>query len=80
MARLQQFRLPDLGEGLTEKVPGSQEIQVVVADAGAAREQLLAAGVEAGEVDAQPWGDFVRFRDPDGNSWALQAIGSRPNG
>jgi predicted enzyme related to lactoylglutathione lyase len=69
-----------IGEGITGKVPGSQEIQVVVADAEAARKQLMAAGVDAGEIDAQPWGDFVHFRDPDGNRWALQAIDYRPNG
>jgi len=69
-----------LGEGTTEKAPGTQEIQIVVADAEAARKQLLDAGVEASEVDVQPWGTFVYFRDPDGNSWSLQAIPSRPNG
>jgi len=69
-----------LGEGITEKTPGTQEIQVVVADADAARQQLLDAGVEASEVDPQPWGRFVYFRDPDGNSWSLQAIESRANG
>jgi len=69
-----------IGDGITEKAPGTQEIQVVVADAHAARRQLLDAGVEAGDVDVQPWGTFVYFRDPDGNSWSLQAIESRPNG
>jgi uncharacterized glyoxalase superfamily protein PhnB len=69
-----------IGEGITNKTPGSQEIQVVVADAQAARTQLLDAGVEASEVEVQPWGHFVYFRDPDGNSWSLQAIESRPNG
>jgi uncharacterized glyoxalase superfamily protein PhnB len=69
-----------IGKGLTEKTPGTQEIQVVVADADAAREQLIEAGVEASEVDEQPWGRFVGFRDPDGNSWTLQAIEYRPNG
>ena len=69
-----------IGEGTTDKAPGTQEIQVVVADAEAARRQLLDAGVEASEVDAQPWGRFVYFRDPDGNRWSLQAIESRPNG
>ena len=69
-----------IGDGITEKVPGSQEIQVVVADAHAARKQLVQAGVEASEVDVQPWGTFVYFRDPDGNSWSLQAIENRPNG
>jgi hypothetical protein len=69
-----------IGEGITEKTPGTQEIQVVVADAEAARKQLLEAGVDASGVDAQPWGNFVYFRDPDGNRWSLQAIESRPNG
>jgi predicted enzyme related to lactoylglutathione lyase len=69
-----------IGEGITDKAPGTQEIQVVVADAEAARRQLLDGGVEASEVDAQPWGRFVYFRDPDGNRWSLQAIESRPNG
>ena len=69
-----------IGTGMTAKAPGSQEIQVVVADAHAARQQLLDAGVEASDVDVQPWGNFVYFRDPDGNSWSLQAIESRPNG
>ncbi|MBW6435242.1 VOC family protein [Actinoplanes hulinensis] len=69
-----------IGEGLTERTPGTQEIQVVVADADEARKHLLDAGVEVGEVDEQPWGRFVYFRDPDGNSWSLQAIERRPNG
>ena len=53
--------------------PGSQKgVQVVVADAEAARAQLIAQGVAASEVDVQPWGSFVTFADPDGNTWALQ--------
>src|SRR5690349_24821057 len=52
-----------IGDGITEKVPGTQKIQVVVADAHAARKQLLDAGVETGEVDVQPWGDFVRSEE-----------------
>ena len=69
-----------LGDGITGMTPGTQEIQVVVADAGAARRQLLEAGVEAGDIDVQPWGTFVHFPDPDGNRWSLQDIESRPNG
>ena len=69
-----------IGDGITEKAPGTQEIQVVVADADRARGQLVEAGVEASEVDKQPWGTFVYFRDPDGNRWSLQALESRPNG
>jgi predicted enzyme related to lactoylglutathione lyase len=69
-----------VGDGITDKTPGTQEIQVVVADAEAARTQLLDAGVDASAVDVQPWGNFVYFRDPDGNRWSLQAVESRPNG
>lgn len=69
-----------IGEGITDKTPGTQEIQVVVADAEAARTTLLEAGVDASEIDAQPWGNFVYFRDPDGNKWSLQAIEARLNG
>ena len=67
-----------LGTGVTEMAPGSQKgLQVVVADAAAAREQLLSKGVEASEVDVQPWGAFVYFADPDGNTWSLQQIQAR---
>ena len=69
-----------IGNGITEMVPGTQEIQVVVPDAHAARKHLGDAGVDGSEVDVQPWGTFVYFRDPDGNRWSLQAIESRPNG
>jgi predicted enzyme related to lactoylglutathione lyase len=33
--------------------------------------------VQASEVDAQPWGLFVYFSDPDGNTWALQQVPPR---
>jgi catechol 2,3-dioxygenase-like lactoylglutathione lyase family enzyme len=64
-----------LGTGITDMAPGSQRgLQCVVADVATAREQLIANGVEASEVDDQPWGRFVHFADPDGNTWALQQI------
>ena len=67
-----------LGTGITEMPPGSQKgVQVVVADVGAARRELVARGVQASEVDAQPWGSFVYFSDPDGNTWALQQVPPR---
>ena len=64
-----------LGKGITEAAPGSVDgLQVVVADADAARAELLDRGVEAGEVQEFPWGRFVYFSDPDGNGWALQQM------
>ena len=61
------------GLGLTQMTPGSLDnLQAVVADAAAIRDDLVARGVEASEVDEQPWGKFVYFSDPDGNRWALQ--------
>jgi predicted enzyme related to lactoylglutathione lyase len=63
-----------IGDGITDMVPGSQNIQLVVANADAARAQLVAAGVDASEVDNQPWGRFVYFADPDGNRWSVQEI------
>jgi uncharacterized glyoxalase superfamily protein PhnB len=67
-----------LGTGVTEMAPGSQKgVQVVVADVAAARQRLLDQGVAASEIDAQPWGLFVTFSDPDGNTWALQQIPQR---
>ncbi len=63
------------GRGLTEMVPGTQNsIQVVIPNAEEARAHLLAHGVDATEVDPQPWGRFVTFADPDGNRWTLQEL------
>jgi catechol 2,3-dioxygenase-like lactoylglutathione lyase family enzyme len=63
------------GTGLTGMAPGSLDnLQMVVADADGVRAELVDRGVEATEVDDQPWGRFVYFRDPDGNGWALQQL------
>ncbi len=67
-----------IGTGLTKMQPGSQQgLMVVVEDVAAAREQLVGNGVQASEIDVQPWGSFVYFPDPDGNTWALQQLPSR---
>lgn len=61
-----------------EMAPGSLKgLQLVVADAYAAREQLLSRGVEAGEVtvfDERDGGTLFGFADPDGNTWAVQQL------
>jgi catechol 2,3-dioxygenase-like lactoylglutathione lyase family enzyme len=67
-----------MGEGVTQMAPGSQKgLQIVVSDVAEARRQLLSRGVDASEIDEQPWGLFVTFADADGNTWALQQIPSR---
>ena len=61
--------------------PGSLHgVQLVVADAAAAREELVARGVECSEIqviDPRDGGTFFGFSDPDGNSWAVQQIKAR---
>jgi predicted enzyme related to lactoylglutathione lyase len=67
-----------MGVGLTQMTPGSQQgMMMVVEDVKAAREQLIANGVAASEIDVQPWGSFVTFADPDGNTWSLQELPQR---
>jgi catechol 2,3-dioxygenase-like lactoylglutathione lyase family enzyme len=67
-----------IGDGVTAMAPGSQQgLQMVVADAEAARRELIGRGVAVSEVDVQPWGSFVTFADPDGNTWALQQLPAR---
>ena len=67
-----------LGKGVTEAPPGSVKgVQIVVADIHQARAELVQRGVEVSEVQEFPWGLFVFFNDPDGNSWAVQQIPAR---
>jgi predicted enzyme related to lactoylglutathione lyase len=64
-----------LGTGITDAQPGSvRGLQMVVSDIHAARAQLLDGGVDVSEVQDFPWGLFVFFDDPDGNSWAVQQM------
>lgn len=64
-----------LGKGVTDAEPGSVKgMQVVVTDIIAARGELAERGIEVSEVEEYPWGRFVFFADPDGNSWAVQEI------
>ena len=67
-----------IGMGITKMAPGFQDgLQVVVEDVHAIREELIGRGVDASEVDKQPWGWFSYFRDPDGNAWSMQQIVSQ---
>ena len=64
-----------IGTGLTQMEPGSIEgLMMVVADVQAARDKLMQRGTDVSEVDVQPWGSFVYFSDPDGNTWVLQQL------
>lgn len=59
----------------TEMPSGSlRELQCVIDNAEQARDELRARGIDASDVDEQPWGRFVHFADPDGNTWALQQM------
>ena len=55
-------------------------LQLVVADAGAAHQELSDRGVEVSDLMVIADGDggtFFGFQDPDGNSWAVQEIKAR---
>jgi catechol 2,3-dioxygenase-like lactoylglutathione lyase family enzyme len=64
-----------------EMAPGSiRGLQLVVADAAAARQELIDRGVECSEItvfDERDGATFFGFADPDGNTWALQQIKAR---
>ena len=77
------------GIGVTEAEPGSvRGTHLVVADIEAARNELVARGVEVSEIRHmtatgwQPGADpqharynsFADFADPDGNTWVLQEV------
>jgi catechol 2,3-dioxygenase-like lactoylglutathione lyase family enzyme len=63
------------GNGLTQMAPGSLDnLQCVIANADATRNELAGRGIEVSDVDEQPWGRFVYFSDPDGNAWSLQEL------
>jgi len=67
-----------IGTGLSRMKPGSIEgLMMVVPDVQAARDELMQRGTEVSEIDVQPWGSFVYFSDPDGNSWVLQQLPDR---
>ncbi|MEV1156799.1 VOC family protein [Micromonospora chokoriensis] len=79
------------GPGLTPAAPGSAMAYLVVSDVEAARNALVAAGVEVGDIfhvspdgpvdgpDPQRRSYFSRatLRDPDGNTWLMQEITTR---
>jgi len=97
--RLVQFTPPgsscsiQFGSGLVATGPGSlQRTYLVVPDVEAARAELIAQGIDVGEVfhlngtrgrenGPDPvrasYGSFAAFNDPDGNGWLLQEVTAR---
>jgi catechol 2,3-dioxygenase-like lactoylglutathione lyase family enzyme len=80
------------GKSLTSAAPGSaQRTYLIVSDIDAARKELVAAGIEVGEIfhlgadgpvsgpdpNRGTYRSFALFSDPDGNSWLLQEITTR---
>lgn len=69
-----------IGEGMPLGQPGSTKgPQLVVEDIDAAREALLARGVDITEIqqlgpEGAPGPRFAFFADPDGNGWSVQEI------
>jgi predicted enzyme related to lactoylglutathione lyase len=76
-----------IGTGITDAAPGSYRgIYLVVTDIVAAREELLARGVQVSDVRHIQDGEwrsgpapgrgnyesYADFADPDGNTWMLQ--------
>jgi catechol 2,3-dioxygenase-like lactoylglutathione lyase family enzyme len=67
-----------IGTGLTDMTPGSvRGLMLVVADVAAIRDELIERGADVSEIDVQPWGSFIYFSDPDGNTWAIQQLPDR---
>jgi catechol 2,3-dioxygenase-like lactoylglutathione lyase family enzyme len=79
------------GKTLSSAAPGSAKSYLIVSDIVAAREQLVAAGIEVGEFfhigpegrvsgldpERRTYGSRASFSDPDGNVWLLQEITAR---
>ncbi len=73
------------GTGIVQTPPGSvQGLHLVVSSIDEAHAQLIARGVDVSPIRELGKGIFFAFfKDPDGNSWAVQHItpeSRRPNG
>ena len=79
------------GKTLTSAAPGSAKGYLIVSDIVAARNQLVAAGIEVSEFfhigpegrvsgldpERRTYRSRASFNDPDGNVWLLQEITTR---
>ena len=53
--------------------PGTlQGVMLNVSDIEADHVVLSARGLELSAIEAQPWGRYATFKDPDGNGWILR--------
>ena len=83
------------GKALTSAAPGSlQRTYLIVSDIEAARNALVAAGIEVSDFfhlgpdgpvsgidpERRSYFSLASFSDPDGNSWLLQEITTRQPG
>ncbi|MER8862238.1 VOC family protein [Mesorhizobium sp. M0751] len=67
-----------MGKGLVDSPPGSlRGLQLVVPDIDEAHRYLAAQGIEVSDINDFPWGRFVFFEDPDGNTWSVQQFPPR---
>lgn len=67
-----------IGRGIVDSTPGSMRgLQLVVPDIDEAYAHLAGRGVEVSGVQDFPWGRFVFFSDPDGNTWSVQQLPPR---
>lgn len=61
------------GLPMADMEPGSlRALHLVVKDIEAARQQLIGRGVAVGETEDLGGVFYAWFKDPDGNTWALQ--------
>jgi len=74
---------PGSGCSVTFGVGVTPGLQLVVADAAAAREEFVSRGVDVSPIQhfgeggledgpGGPWNTFFFFKDPDDNNWAVQ--------
>ncbi len=95
--RLVQFTPPGsccsvhFGKNVTSAAPGSAKTFLIVADIEAARDRLVAAGVNVGEFfhdgpegrgsglhpERLSYRSRALFSDPDGNCWHMQEVSTR---
>ncbi|MER8756153.1 VOC family protein [Mesorhizobium sp. M0976] len=67
-----------MGKGLVDSPPGSiRGLQLVVPDIDEAHRHLAAQGIVVSDIKDFPWGRFVFFEDPDGNTWSVQQLPPR---